>query len=78
MSRYDVLIFERSSRTIDTIVGSGLPMEHPYESALRRYSTVLPRLNTRYGVAIVEAGPYSEGSPMPKRSLLESEPENDG
>ena len=68
--RFDVVIWERATRVVDTIAGENMPFNHDYaQSAESRLATVLPRLNEHYTASIEPASRYRVGDvirPVPK------------
>lgn len=63
--RYDVVIYERATRVIDSIAGTDLPESGSFHTVGKRLETVAPRLNQYYGVKAVEAGKYAKGDKLP-------------
>lgn len=62
---YDVVIYERATKKIDTIAGKDLPEEGSFHTVGKRMETVLERINEAYGVRAVEAGKYAKGDVLP-------------
>jgi hypothetical protein len=59
---YDVIVFNRETRIIDHLAGTGLVNE----KADDRLITVFTRINDRYGGAVVDAGKYNKGDTYPR------------
>jgi hypothetical protein len=59
---FDVIVYNRETRVIDHIAGTGLVAE----KADDRLITVFTRINDRYGGAIVDAGKYKKGDVYPR------------
>jgi len=62
---FDVVIFERESKVIDTIAGRNMRFDEGHYNAQRRLGTVLDRLNDRYDADIVPAGKFNKGDKLP-------------
>lgn len=66
---YDVFIFERASRNIESVAGQNMRKsvrEGSYsQSAEKRMNTVSPLLNDDYDVEMVTAGKYKVGDTLP-------------
>ena len=58
---YDVVIFERATGRVETIIGKHLRHDTSFHTAEKRYETALSRINSAYDVAIVEARRYVTG-----------------
>lgn len=64
---FDVVIYQISTREIDTIAGRDLPESGSFHTVGKRLETVYPRLNDAYGCCAVEAGKYAKGDVLPPR-----------
>lgn len=67
---YDVVIYEKTTRRIDAIIGKGMKSWDGSGSgrntAELRVQTGQERINERYACEMVEAGKCMEGGVMPK------------
>ena len=66
---YDVVIYEKETKRIDTIAGAGLEMCGVRNSVEVRVATILPRINDRYDVTSVPAGKYVKGQVLEEDHL---------
>ena len=60
-ARFDVVIYDKATRTVDTIIGRTMRLNEGHFNAVRRRDTGLERVNDAYSVAIVDAGTNKEG-----------------
>jgi len=58
---FDVVIYEMASRKVVEFAGRALRQDNGHTNAEKRASTVSPRLNERFNVAIVPCGKYAVG-----------------
>jgi uncharacterized protein YijF (DUF1287 family) len=58
---YDVVVYDVSTRLIETFVGRDLPMQTGLLSAVRRRDTWQRRVNDKFAVAVVVADKYKSG-----------------
>jgi hypothetical protein len=59
--RYDVVIYEITTRTVESVIGENLLLRTGHYNAERRANTGLERINEHYDVAIVPTGEYKKG-----------------
>lgn len=67
--KWDVVIFEIKTRTVESMAGEDMKLDTGHHNAQRRYETVSPRLNDHYSPAIVPAGKYQKGSIISQTDL---------
>lgn len=58
---YDVIVFRKETKVIDSIVGSRLRYDTGHNNALKRLDTIKGRINFDYDAAIVQTGTYKKG-----------------
>lgn len=66
---FDVVIYEKATRRIDTIAGTNMKRwdgsGHPRNTVELREQTCQERINDNYDVEVVEAGRFHEGDVLP-------------
>ncbi len=63
---FDVVIYEMSTRKVESIIGKSMKREGTYYSAERRVDTAFSRINLdRYSACMVEAGRFAIGDVLP-------------
>jgi hypothetical protein len=65
---YDVVIYERSTRHVYSVVGTNLRRYGGCYNAEKRRETALTWINARYAVAIFAAGRYGKGDVLPQEA----------
>lgn len=58
---FDVVIYERDSRKVESIIGRDMRMDTGFHNANRLLGTAQERINDRYDAMIVPAGLYAVG-----------------
>lgn len=66
---FDVVIYERATRTVDAIIGKDMLLNTGFYNARKRRETAVDRINEHYDVAIVEAGRYVKGNVLPEEAV---------
>ena len=65
-TKHDVVIYEKKTRKVVTIAGSGMPLDSGTLNSGKRCATALSRINKAYDASIVPAGRYKVGDSLPE------------